>query len=154
TANSDGSISHTIVQVSKRGNSIAGRGVVKNLNDQWFPGYDGYYSYGEVATYQSPRQSIQSGRIKSELNSIAVSGKTKIAAVPYQEKVIISYQLGTYNDRIVKFDNRIGAFSAPGIGINASCFLEFIDSNGPRRLLAGSSSSSDSYVYEIQTGTN
>lgn len=154
TANTDGSISHTITQVSKRGNSPAGRSIVKNLNDQWSYDYDGYYSYGEVATYQSPRQSIQSGRIRSELNSVATTGKTKVAAVPYQEKVIIAYQVGTYNDRIVKFDNRIGAFSTPTIGINASCFLEYIDATGTRRLLAGSSNPSDSYVYQIETGTN
>ena len=154
TANSDGSISHTIQQVSLRGNSSAGRSIIKNLNDQWFYNYDGYYSYGEVATYQSPRQSIQSGRIKSELSSIAVAGKTKVIAVPYTEKVIIAYQVGTYNDRIIKFDNRINAFSTPLIGINASCFLEYYDSTGTRRLLAGSSNSSDSYVYQIETGTN
>lgn len=154
TANSDGSISHTIQQVSRRGNSSAGRSIIKNQNDQWFYNYDGYYSYGEVATYQSPRQSIQSGRIKSDLNSIAVGGKTEVAAVPFNEKVIIAYQVGTYNDRIIKFDNRIQAYSTPTIGINASCFLEYIDSTNTRRLLAGSSNPSDSYIYEIQTGTN
>jgi len=154
TANADGSISHTIQQVSRRGNSTAGRSIIKNLNDQWFYNYDGYYSYGEVATYQSPRQSIQSGRIKSDLNSIASAGKSKVAAAPFNEKVLIAYQVGTYNDRIVKYDNRINAYSTPIIGINASCFLEYIDNTGTRRLLAGSSNPSDSYVYQIETGTN
>lgn len=154
TANADGSIAHTIQQVSLRGNSTSGRSVIKNLNDQWFYNQDGYYSYGEVATYQSPRQSIQSGRIKSELNSVAVTGKNAVAAIPFQEKVIIAYQVGSYNDRIVKFDNRIQAYSTPRSGINASCFLEYLDSTQTRRLLAGSSNSADSYVYQIETGTN
>lgn len=154
TANVDGSISHTITQVSRRGNSSAGRSIIKNLNDQWFFNEDGYYSYGEVATYQSPRQSIQSGRVKSEFNSVAVTGKSTVSAVPFQEKVIIAYQVGTYNDRIVKFDNRLNAYSTPRVGINASCFLEYVDANGARRLLAGSSNPADSFVYQIETGTN
>lgn len=153
-ANADGSISHTIQQVSLRGNSTAGRSIVKNQNDQWFYNYDGYYSYGEVATYQSPRQSIQSGRVKSDLNSIAPAGKSSVAAVPFNEKVLIAYQVGTYNDRILKFDNRINAYSTPLVGINASCFLEYLDANNVRRLLAGSSNPADSFVYQIETGTS
>lgn len=152
-ANADGSIAHTISQTSTAGNCIAGRSVVKNDNDQWFYN-DGYYSFGEVATFQSPRQSTQSGRIRSELNSIATSGKPKVAASLFKERVYIAYQVGTYNDRIVKFDNRIGAYSAPISGINASFFLEYIDDNGIRRLLTGSSNPSDSFVYEIESGTD
>jgi hypothetical protein len=153
-ANADGSIAHTIQQVSKRGNCPAPRSVVKNHNDQWFYNYDGYYSYGEVATYQSPRQSLQSGRIRSNLTSIATAGKGEVAAAPFNEKVIISYQTGTYNDRIIKYDNRIDAFSTPIVGVNASCFLEYLDSTSTRRLLAGSSNPADSYVYQIETGTS
>lgn len=153
TANADGSIAHTISQTSTAGNCVAGRSVVKNQNDQWFYN-DGYYSFGEVATFQSPRQSTQSGRIRSELNSIATSGKPNVAAILYKEKVYIAYQVGTYNDRLVKFDNRIGAFSTPVTGINASWFLEYIDDNGVRRLLTGSSNSADSFVYEIENGTS
>lgn len=154
TANTDGSISHSIQQVSRRGNSPAARSIIKNLNDQWFYNEDGYYSYGEVATYQSPRQSIQSGRVKSEFNSVAVTGKTRVVAIPFKEKVIIAYQVGSYNDRIVKFDNRLNAYSAPRIGINASCFLEYVDNNNARRLLAGSSNPASSFIYEIETGTS
>lgn len=152
-ANADGSIAHTISQTSTAGNCISGRSVVKNQNDQWFYN-DGYYSFGEVATFQSPRQSTQSGRIRSELNSVATAGKPKVAATLYKERIYIAYQVGTYNDRVVIFDNRIGAFSTPISGINASWFAEYIDDNGVRRLLAGSSKSTDSFVYELESGTS
>jgi hypothetical protein len=154
TANADGSIAHTISQIVTYGGTPAGRSVIVNSNDQWFYGGDGEYSYGEVAYYQNPRRSTKSGRIRSELASISNDGKSSVASVVYNDKVYIAYRNGTYNDRMVKYDNRLNAYSTPIIGINASCFIEYEDSSGVRRLLAGSSDSTDSYVYSLDSGTN
>jgi len=80
--------------------------------------------------------------------------KDKVAGILYDDKAYISYGVGTYNDRMIVWDARLNAWSAPFEGINASCFVVYEESNGTRRLLAGSSDSGESYVYELDTGTN
>jgi hypothetical protein len=154
TANADGSIAHTVTQSITYGGAPSGRGICVNGNDQWYFGDDGIYAYGEVATYQSPRRTTKSGRIRTEIESIATAGKNTVAMVTYNDTVYVSYMTGTYNDRLEKYINRLNVFSAPTIGVNVSCFLEYRDNNGIRRLLAGSADSASSYVYEVDTGTS
>jgi hypothetical protein len=154
TANSDGSISHTISQVSQVVGAQSGKSIVKAGNDQWLYGGDNIYTLGDVQNYINIRVSPQSGRVKSEVNSIATAGKSLVAGGFYKDSVYFSYRTGTYNDRILKYDTRLGSWSSPWIGVNAAWFYEYIESDGTRRFLAGSSNSSDSYVYELETGTN
>lgn len=152
--NADGSINHTISQVITYSGSPAGRSVVKNGNDLWFYGGDGYYSLGEVAQYQSIRRSTKSGRVRSELLTIASAGKDDVAAIVYEEQVLIAYSTGTYNNQIIRYDNRLNAWSPPSVGLNVSCFLEWEDANGTHHLLAGSANSADSYLYDLESGTS
>lgn len=151
--NDDNSVAHTITQVVTVGGATSGDSVFKNGNDLWY--YDGvnYVALGEQAQYQNLRISTKSARVQSEMTSIATSGKDDVVGTVYEEKAYIAYQVGTYNDRVIVYDNRLNAYGTPWEGINVSCFLEFEESDGTRRLLAGSSDSSDSYVYEIETGS-
>jgi hypothetical protein len=154
TANADGSIAHTVSLYQTSYGTPGGRSIVKVGNDQWFYGNDNLYSLGEVALYQNIRVSPKSGRVKSEITSITNSGRATTAAGFYNSKVYFAYTTGTYNDRILVYDTILNAWSTPFTGENISCFLEIEESDGTRRFLGGSSLSTDSYVYELNTGSN
>lgn len=154
TKNADNSVAHIITQKVMKASSPSPRGVTVNGADLWNYTGMGLSSYGEQAQYQTPRPTAKSARVRSEMNSVADALKPSVALHAYDEKVYIAYGTGTYNDRLIKYDNRLNAFGSPITGINISCFLEYIDDNGVRRLLAGSSKSSDSYVYELESGTD
>lgn len=154
TVNSDGSIAHTISQTNTYYSTPSGQSVIKVANDQWFFGYDNVYSLGEVALYNNIRVSTKSGRIKSEMNSIAVTGTNNVALGFFKSKVFVAYQSGSYNDRMVVYDAVLNAWGAPFQGINANFFFQYVDSSGTPHFLAGSSNSADPYIYELQSGTD
>lgn len=153
-ANSDGSIAHTVSTIITQGGAPSGGGVGKVDNDIWYYGWDNIYSLGEVAQYQNVRRSVKSGRIKSEMTSVANSGKTGVEFGQFKGKVWWGYQTGTYNDRCEVYDTILNAWSTPFTNINANFFVNYIDDNGVEHFLAGSSDSSDSFLYELDTGTS
>lgn len=154
TLNADSSLAHTINVIVNDGGSPAPRSVFQVGNDLWHFDYDNYFSLGEVAQYQNVRITTKSGRVKSEMGSVTAAGRNKVAGHLFDDKAYVAYQVGDYNDRIIVWDARLNAWSCPFEGINASCFLSFEESDGTRRLLAGSSNSASSYVYELDTGTD
>lgn len=156
SANTDGTLVHNIVQVVPGSGSPSGRSVGKGGNDQWL--YDrsnsNFSTYGEAAQFFNPRVTQKGGRVKSEVNAIATGGTTKVAYGHNKSKDYFAYQSGTYNDRVIVYDEILNAWSAPFTGWNISCFLLFEETDGTRRLLGASSLSTDSYVYELDLGTN
>ena len=72
----------------------------------------------------------------------------------YKERVYCSYRSGDYNDRIIVYDVRLNAWGAPIQGKKVSCFLDWEDTDGTHRFLGGSSDSSNSYIYELESGTD
>lgn len=152
--NADGSIVHTVSLFNASHGTPAWRSVFQVGNDLWFYNYDNYYSLGEVQAFANIRVSTKSGRVRSEINSIAVAGKSRVAGAFFRDRVYIAYQTGSYNDRVVAYDVRLNAWSAPRDGWNVAMFLEFEESDGTRRLLAGSSNPNDSYVYELDSGSD
>lgn len=152
--NQDGSIAHTVATVVTAGGSPSGESVGKFANDQWYFGGDNYYSLGEQAQYQNIRRSTKSGRIRTEMRNIPAAGKSTVAFGQYQDKIYIAYRNGTYNDRISVYDTVLNAWSPPWTNINANFFLNYVEDDGTERFLIGSSNSADSYIYEIETGTD
>lgn len=152
--NNDGSIAHTITQVVSSGGTPSGKSLVKVANDQWYYGGDNWYSYGEQAQYQNLRISTKGGRVKREADTISSGGKNNVAGAIFKNKIYSAYQTGSYNDRLEIYDVRLNSWSSPIVGINANCFLVYEDDSGISRLLAGSSNPNDSYVYELETGTD
>lgn len=152
--NSDGTLAHSIVQFIPNGGVPAGLSVVKANNDQWL--YDGYNfsTLGDVATYLNPRITPKGGRVKSEVVSIANSGRSLVAGGFYNSKLYFAYQSGSYNDRVIIYDTILNAWSSPLTNWNISSFMVYEEDDGTRRFLGGSSDSSDSYVYQIDTGTS
>lgn len=152
TSNADGSVNHSITQIVTAGGSPSGNSIVKVANDRWF--FDGinFTTYGEAAMYQNLRLTTKSGRIRTEVNSIA--DKTRVVGGFYKDRIYFAYQVGSYNDRIVTYDVRMNAWSTPLQGINSNCFLEYEDSSGVTRFLSGSSNSADSYIYQLETTSN
>lgn len=148
--NTDGSIAHTITQVITSSGTPAGDSVVKNANDQWFYDGENFTTYGEQAQFQNLRLGNKSARIKTETESI--SSKPDVCGITYKSKIYYAYQTGSYNDTLEIFDIPLNGWSSPIKGKNVSCFMVYEDSNGVERLLAGSSS--ESYVYELETGSN
>jgi len=151
--NADGSISHTISQIVTSNGTPSGNSVIKVANDQWFYGGDNYYTLGEVAQYQNVRVSPKSGRVRSEIQAIPATLKSKVAGGFYKDKIYIAYSTGTNNDRYFIYDTRLNAWSSPLTG-NFSGFVEWEDSSSVVHFLATSSNSTDSYVYELETGLN
>lgn len=149
-----GVLVHDIAMMVTANGTPSGRSVLKVGNDQWFYGGDNYYSLGEVAQFQNVRISTKSGRIKKEINAIAIAGRSTVAAAFFNERAYISLREGSYNDRVLIYDSRLNAWSSPITNWNVSCFLEYEESTGERKLLAGSSNGEDSYVYQIDTGTD
>jgi hypothetical protein len=154
STNTDGTIVHTITQIDTTIGSPSGRSLVKIGNDIGFYGRDNFYRLGEVAQYANLRVSPKGGRVQNELNSVSTSLIGKVASVLFMNKVHWAYGVGTYNDRILIEDIVLNAWSAPRVGINASCFLVWEDDNGQQYLLSGSSNSADSRIYQLATGTN
>ncbi len=154
TLNDDNSVNHTVELLVEGNGTPARRGVVQVANDVWHYNYDNVYSLGEVAQYQNIRATTKSARIKSEVNSIPAAGRDEVAMGQYKEKVYIAYRTGNYNDRISIYDVRLNAWSTPIQGKNISCFLDWEDTDGTHRFLAGSSDGTKSYVYELESGTN
>lgn len=151
---SSGAVIHTIRQIVNNFGSPAGLSVVKVGNDQEFFGDDNIYSLGEVAQYQNLRITTKSGRVRQEILSIPAVMKSRSSAMFFKEKLYFSYSVGTFNNRLLIRDTRLNAWSAPQQGINAYSFIEFVDSTGDRKLLAGSADPSDSYVYELESTQN
>jgi hypothetical protein len=154
TLNDDNSVNHTAELLVEGNGTPSMRGAVQVGNDIWHYNYDNIYSLGEVAEFQNIRATTKSARVKSEVNSIAVAGRGTVAMGQYKERVYISYMTGTYNDRILIYDARLNAWSPPIIGKNISCFLDWEDDDGTHRFLAGSSDSSKSYIYQLESGTD
>jgi hypothetical protein len=154
TLNEDNSVNHTTELLVEGNGTPSSRGAVQVGNDIWHYNYDNIYSLGEVANFANIRSTTKSARVKSEVNSIATSGRNNVAMGQYKEKVYVSYQTGTYNDRMSIYDVRLNAWSAPIIGKNISCFLDFEESDGTHRFLVGSSDGSKSYIYQLESGTD
>lgn len=154
TLNDDNSVNHLFEELVSGNGTPSSRGAIQVANDIWHYNYDNIYSLGEVAEFQNIRATTKSARVKSEINSIAVNGRDKVAMGQYKEKVYISYTTGTYNDRITIYDVRLNAWSAPIQGKNISCFLDWVDDDGTHRFLGGSSDSSKSYIYQLESGTD
>lgn len=154
TANADKSVAHIVTQKVMHSNTPSPRGACINGADFWWYTGQGLTSYGEVAQYFTARPTTQSGRVRSEMQSVADAMKPLVAMCNFNEKLYVAYSTGTYNDHLIKYDNRLNAYGGPSTGINVSCFLEYVDDTGVRRLLAGSSLSTDSYVYQLETGTD
>jgi hypothetical protein len=152
TALSDGSIAHTIQVIVDSKGTTSPKSVIQVGNDVKFYDYDNIYSLGEQAQYQNVRISALSGRIKSEIDAVSVTGKPKVTMGFFKDRMWFAYQKGTYNDRVNVWDSRLNAWSPPFEGLNIGWFLDFVESDGTHRWLAGSSS--ESYVYELQTGTD
>lgn len=154
-ANSDGSIAHSISTIISNKGATSADSIIQIGNDIWFFDYDNYFRLGEQAQYSNnERISPTTGRIRSEINSIAPSGKDNVVAGYFDNKLWVGYQTGAYNDRVITWDSRMNAWSSPLTNINANCFLEFIEDDGSRSFLAGSSNSADSYVYKLETTSN
>lgn len=153
TPATDKSVLHSVHQKVTWGGTPSARSIVFNNADQWWYTGDGYTSYGEVAQYQNPRPTAKSARVKSEMDGITT--KDTVASIVYKEKIWIAYPSGsaTSNNRVVKFDNRMNAYSCPIDGINASLFIEY-KVNNISKLLFGSADSSKSYVYELEVGSD
>jgi len=152
--NTDNSVAHTIQQVVTEGGSTSGRSVVKIQNDQWLYDGDKITTYGEVANYTSQRISPKSGRIKTETDSIVVGAKDNVTAGVFKDKIYYAYATDTTNNYLIVFDTALNAWSTPWTNMKVGCFLIFIESDGTKRLLAGSADSTDSYIYELETGLN
>lgn len=151
---SNSAVVHTVRQIVTNFGTTAPRSVVKVMNDQEFFDGTNYSALGEVAQYQNLRISTKSARVKSELSTVPSSEHQDIASTFYREKLYTGYTLGSFNDRVLIRDVRLNAWSAPLSGINASCWLELVETSGARRLLYGSSDPSDSYIYEYDSGLN
>lgn len=154
--NSDGSLIHSVVQYLPAVGIPSGAAVGLAGNAIWM--YDrrneNFSTLDEVATYQSSRITPKGGRVKAEVTSIAVSGHDNVAFGFYKSKVYFAYQTGTYNDRVISYDTISNTWSAPYSSWNVSRFMEFIETDGTKRFLAASSLSTDSYVYELETGSD
>ena len=154
STNSDGTLVHTITQIDSSIGSPSGRSLVKVGNDIWMYGRDNFYTLGEVAQYANLRVSPKAGRVKAEIDSIAGTAIANVAGALFDNKLYYAYTVGTYNDRILIYDVILNAWSAPRVGINASCFLVWENDSGTRYLLSGSSLSTDSRIYQLAVGTN
>lgn len=154
--NSDGSLIHSIVQFVGSTETHSGASVGLAGNDQWF--YDrrnnNFSTLGEVAQYQNSRITPKGGRVKAEIDSIATSGHQRVAFGFYKSKVYFAYRTGTYNDRVIVYDTISNSWSAPYTNWSVSRFLEYEEDDGTKRFLAASDNSTDSYVYELETGTD
>jgi hypothetical protein len=154
TLNDDNSVVHTFEELVAGNGTPSARGAVQVGNDIWHYNYDNIYSLGEVAEFQNIRATTKSARIKSEINSIPAAGRDEVAMGQYKEKVYISYRTGDYNDRITVYDVRLNAWSTPLQGKNIAMFLDWEDTDGTHRFLGGSSDASNSYIYELESGTD
>lgn len=151
TSNTDKSVSFPIDVVASDLGGISPRGTVKTLNDFWLYSGENLYTNGEVAQFQSARTTPKSGRIRSEISSVTVAGQSKVALGYFKEKIYFAYQMGSYNDHVIELDTRLNAWGTPFIGWNVTAFIDYNDA-GTHRFLG--LSSSDSYVYELEQGTD
>jgi hypothetical protein len=154
TLNDDNSVNHTVELIVTNNGTPSKRGVCQVGNDVWHYNYDNIYSLGEVAEFQNIRATTKSARVKSEVTAIAVEGRDDVAMELYQDRVYIAYSSDTYNDRILVYDTRLNAWGSPLEGKNISCFLDWEDADGTHRFLGGSSDSSNSYIYQLESGTD
>lgn len=154
TVLSDGSLPHSIQVIVDGKGTTSPKSVIQVGNDVKFYDYDNIYSLGEQAQYQNIRISTLSGRIKSEIDAVATAGKSKVTMGFFKDRLWFAYQKGSYNDRVNVWDSRLNAWSPPFEGLNIGWFLDFVETDGTHRWLGGSSDSSNSYVYELQTGSS
>ena len=151
--NANGSRSHQISQVVAAGGIPSGKSLAKvSQNDLWYYGGDNVYARGEVQYYNSLRVTAKTGRVKSEMSSVATAGKSGVAGAFYLSKAYFAYQTGIYNDRVIAYDSILNAWGTPFSGWNVQQFMERIEADGTRRLLAGSSNPADPYLYQLQSG--
>lgn len=149
-----GTLPHSIQVIVDGKGTPAPKSVVQVGNDVKFYDYDNIYSLGEQAQYQNIRLSTLSGRIKSEIDGVATAGKDNVAMGFFKDRLWFAYQVGTFNDRVEIWDSRLNAWSCPFEGLNIGWFLDFVETDGSHRWLGGSSDPSDSFVYELNTGTS
>lgn len=154
SVNADGSIAHTIEQLTTAGGTPSGGSVVPVMNDIWHYNIDNIYSYGEQANFQSARLGAKSGRIKSEITAVTTALRDDVVGGVFNEKIYFAYGTGSYNDHVITLDTRMNAWSSPWTNISANQFLEIEEDDGTRRFLAGSSNSADSYVYQLESGND
>lgn len=148
----DGHITMSTSHTNAYFSTPAPRSVLKVANDQEFYGGDNLYSLGAVALYNNVRVSVKSGRIKSEMIGVPAPAKKNFVNSFFKTDVYSAYTGGTFNDRMIVRNTVLNAYSAPWVGINSSCMIEYIEPDGTRRLLSGSSDPSNSYIYELQSG--
>jgi len=148
-----GTLNHTVSQIVSSNGSTAGNSVIKVANDQWNYTRDNFNTLGEQAQYQNVRISPKGSRVQNEILTIPSSGRANVAAGFFNSKIYFAYQTGTYNDRYLIYFIPLNAWSTPQTG-NFSSFIEWEDTNGSIHFLGGSSNSSDSYIYELETGLN
>lgn len=150
-SNPDNTVSWPIDVVSTNLGGASPYGTVKTLNDFWLFSGESLYTNGEVAQFQSPRTTPQSGRIQTTIQSIAESGIANAALGYYKQKLYFAYQTGTYNDRVVVLDTVLNAWTTPYKGWNIRQFLTFDE--GDSDVLLGLSAN-ESYVYRLEVGVN
>lgn len=154
TLDASGALAHSIQVIVDGKGTPAPKSVVQVGNDVKFYDYDNIYSLGEQAQYQNIRLSTLSGRIKSEIDGVATAGKDNVAMGFFKDRLWFAYQAGSYNDRIEIWDSRLNAWGCPFQGLNIGWFLDFVETDGTHRWLGGSSDPSNSFVYELNTGTS
>lgn len=151
--NDDGTTNHTIEQVVGSGSCPAPLSVFTSDNDELHYGGNDLYFYGEVALYQSPRTTAKSGRVHTEMVNVPASVQADVVGIQFKNAEYVFYGAGTYNDRCLVRDKVLDAWSTPYSGWNVSCAFVYHENDGRVRLFAGSSKTTDPYVYELETGT-
>jgi len=143
---SDSIVSDSIGAINQRSVEIV-------ENDIHFVWYDGIYTFGEVANFSSYRTRIMSQRIDPLFMVIDRSYLSKIFSIYFNQRVYYFYRDSeTYNNGVLVFDTRYKAWLKWN-AINADSACIFKDTSR-EHLYFGSSDSSESYVFEIEQGTD
>lgn len=151
---SSNTVVHSAIQIVKSGGCPAPLSIfTSNDNQQRYYGGDNFYLYGEVKFFQTPQPVPKSGRVQSEMNNVPSSLKSKLVGAYFNNAEYVFYAAGIHNDRTLKRDTRLDAWSTPYVGWNVSCAFVYTESDGRKRLLAGSSDQDDPYIYELEVGT-
>lgn len=153
TLNSDSTLNHSFGPVIASGYCPAPLSVFTSDNDELHYGSDDIYFYGEVALYQSPRTTAKSGRVHTSMTTIPSTAKPDVLGITFNRAEYIFYTAGSYNDRCLRRNKILDSWSTPYVGWNVSCAFVYNESDGRVRLFAGSSKTTDPYIYELETGT-
>jgi len=143
---SDSIVSDTIGAINQRGIEII-------ENDILFAWYDGIYTFGEVANFTNYRTKLISQRIDDLYMSIDRSYLNRIFIIYFNQRIYVFYrESGTFNNAVLVYDTRYKAWLKwDSINANSACILK---DTSREHLYFGSDDSSDSYVYELEQGTN